>query len=412
MATGLVASGKKTDSSACYNDVLKTANHGILYMAIYLDNNATSALDPRALDAMLPWLQGAHGNPSSIHRPGRAARAALDKARTQVAALVNTQPAQVVFTSGGTEADNLALTGVCSGEPSGRRVLISAIEHAAVLGPAQELNRRGWQVLRLPVDADCRIDFGALQKALDQGVSLVSVMLANNETGAIQDVKAVAMAAHGHGAVLHTDAIQAAGKLPVDFQALDADLMSLSAHKLNGPRGVGALVVDRRVDLRPQIAGGGQEQGLRGGTENLAGIVGFGKASELVCIELDRRRRHLRALRDRFEIGIKHIPGVSIFAESAERLPNTVQIGVAGIDGEMTVMELDKRGIAVSSGSACHSGNGQPSHVLLAMGLDAATARSAVRISFGMDNGMQDVEALLAALAAITSRRSDALAFA
>ncbi len=380
-------------------------------MAIYLDHNATTPLDPRVLDAMLPWMQGAHGNPSSVHRPGREARAALDRARMQVAALVNAQPTQVIFTGGGTEADNLALKGVCGGTPRGR-ILVSAIEHAAVLGPAEDLTRQGWQVQRLPVDADGLLDFSGLQKMLADDVRLVSVMLANNETGVIQDVKAVCECIRRYGVLLHTDAIQAAGKLPVDFVALGADLMSLSAHKLSGPRGVGALIVDRRVDLAPQITGGGQEHGLRGGTENLAGIIGFGKAAELAHLELDRRSRHLRGLRDQLEARLKSMPGIRIFAARAERLPNTVQIGVAGFDGEMAVMELDKRGIAVSSGSACHSGSGQPSHVLLAMGMDAVQARTAVRISFGMDNSAHDVEALLAALAAVTAKRAGALALA
>ncbi|MGA9853230.1 MAG: cysteine desulfurase family protein [Gammaproteobacteria bacterium] len=380
-------------------------------MGIFLDHNATTPLDPRVLDVMLPWLRGVHGNPSSIHRYGREARAALDKARAQVAALVNVQPTQVVFTGGGTEADNLALRGVCQGKPDGR-LLVSAIEHAAVLGPADALALQGWQVEKIPVDSQGKIDLNTLDKMLGKDVRLVSVMLANNETGTIQDVRAIAECAHEHGTLMHTDAIQAAGKLPVDFAALSVDLMTVSAHKFNGPRGVGALILNRRVDLVPLVTGGGQEQGLRGGTENLAGIIGFGKAAELAYGELELRIAHLRALRDQLVTGLKRIPGIWIFAEQAERLPNTVQIGVAGFDGEMIVMELDKRGIAVSSGSACHSGSGKPSHVLLAMGVDAATARTAVRISLGMDNTNSDVQALLAALTAITSKRIGAVALA
>jgi cysteine desulfurase len=380
-------------------------------MAIYLDNNATTPLDARVLDATLPWMQGTHGNPSSIHRPGRAARAALDMARAQVATLVNAQPAQVIFTSGGTEADNLALKGACHGKPHGR-VLISAIEHAAVLGPAEDLIRQGWDIHHIPVDSDCRIDLIALRKLLDSDVHLVSVMLANNETGAIQDVKNIAAAARECGALTHTDAIQAAGKLPVDFTALGVDLMSLSAHKIGGPRGVGALIVAGRVDLVPQISGGGQEHGLRSGTENLAGIIGFGKAAELAYRELVTRERHMRALRDALEAGIQSMHGIDIFAAKSDRLPNTSQFGVAGYDGEMVVMELDKRGIAVSSGSACHSGRGEPSHVLLAMGVDEFRARSAVRVSFGMQNTMDDVHTLLASLTTLASKRSGALAYA
>ncbi|MGH8396825.1 MAG: cysteine desulfurase family protein [Gammaproteobacteria bacterium] len=380
-------------------------------MGIFLDHNATTPLDPRVLDAMLPWLRGVHGNPSSVHRYGREARTALDKARAQVAALVNAQPAQVVFTGGGTEADNLALRGVCHGKPAGK-LLVSATEHAAVLETAEALAAQSWQVEKIPVDGQGRIDPGTLEKLLDKDVRLVSVMLANNETGVIQDVKSVAEPVHQFSALMHTDAIQAAGKMPMDFATLGADLMTLSAHKLNGPRGVGALILNRRVDLMPLVTGGGQEQGLRGGTENLAGIIGFGHAAELAYAELESRVAHMHTLRDQLETGLKRMPGIRIFAEQAQRLPNTVQIGVAGFDGEMMVMELDKHGIAVSSGSACHSGSGQPSHVLLAMGVDAASARTAVRISLGMENTKEDVQVLLSAFATITSKRTGAVALA
>ncbi|MGH8415349.1 MAG: cysteine desulfurase family protein, partial [Gammaproteobacteria bacterium] len=297
-------------------------------MGIFLDHNATTPLDPRVLDAMLPWLRGVQGNPSSVHRYGREARTALDKARAQVAALVNAQPAQVVFTGGGTEADNLALRGVCHGKPVGK-LLVSAAEHAAVLETAEALAAQSWQVEKIPVDGQGRIDPGALEELLDKDVRLVSVMLANNETGVVQDVKSVAEPIHQYGALMHTDAIQAAGKISVNFTALGVDLMTLSAHKLNGPRGVGALIVNRRVDLVPLVTGGGQEQGLRGGTENLAGIIGFGKAAELASSELNIRTAKLCSLRDQLEAGLKCIHGIRIFAEQAQRLPNTVQIGVA-----------------------------------------------------------------------------------
>ena len=372
-------------------------------MSIYLDHNATSPLDARALEAMQPWLTGVHGNPASVHRYGRAAHVALETARAQVAALVNAQPTQVIFTGGGTEADNLALKGVCSGAPSGR-VLVGALEHSAVLGPSETLAKQGWQVEYIPADGEGRYDPDACGRMLKQGgVKLVSAMLANNETGAIQDVKRMTALAHASGAFLHCDAVQAAGKLPVDFAALDVDLMTLSAHKLNGPRGVGALIMNRRVQLTPLVDGGGQEQGLRGGTENLAGIVGFGRAAELAKAELSVRMAHARVLRDRLEAGITGLPGLRIFAAGAERLANTVQLGIAGLDGEWLVMELDKRGIAVSSGSACHSGSGEPSHVLMAMGFDAATAKGALRVSFGAGNTEQDADAVIAALKDIVS---------
>jgi len=374
-------------------------------MSIYLDHNATSPLDPRVLEAMTPWLLGAHGNPASVHRPGRAAHLALEQARAQVAALVGAAPAEVIFTGGGTEADNLALKGVCSGKPSGR-LLIGAIEHSAVLGPAGALAESGWSVEPIPVDGEGRYDLAALEGLLaKRDVKLVAAMFANNETGVVQDVAAIAAKSHEAGALLHCDAIQAAGKLAVDFRAVGADLMTLSAHKLNGPRGVGALIMDRRVDLKPLVQGGGQEQGLRGGTENLAGIVGFGKAAELAKNELGQRASHARALRDALEKEVRTLPGARIFSGGAERLPNTLQFGIEGIDGEWLVMELDKRGIAVSSGSACHSGKGEPSHVLLAMGLEPAVAKGALRVSFGQGNTAADAMAVAKALQEIVSSR-------
>jgi cysteine desulfurase len=381
-------------------------------MNIYLDHNATSPLDPRVLDAMLPWLQGTQGNPSSVHRFGRTAHAAMETARRQVAALINVEASQVIFTSGGTEANNLALEGICSGLPRGH-LLISAVEHAAVQGPADMLAADGWQVQRIPVDATGKVNAGATEALLRDTTKLVSVMLANNETGVVQDVRTIAGSAHAHAALMHTDAVQAAGKMPVDFAALDVDLMTLSAHKLNGPRGVGALIVGKTLPLVAQITGGGQEQGRRSGTENLAGIIGFGKAAELAVEELGRRAAHLRSLREQFEQGLMTLPGISVFAQTAERLPNTVQIAVSGFDGEAMVMELDRHGIAVSSGSACQSGNGRPSHVLKAMGFDDVTARSAVRISFGMSNTSTDVDKLLASLQHILkSRQTQARALA
>ncbi len=374
-------------------------------MSLYLDHNATAPLEPRVLDAMQPWLLGVHGNPASVHRPGRAAHEALEAARADVAALVGAQPAQVVFTGGGTEADNLALKGVCAGIPNGK-LLVGSIEHSAVLGPADALAKLGWQVEHIPVDGEGRYDLAALKTMLAVGgVKLVSVMRANNETGVLQDVAAIAALVHGAGALLHCDAVQAAGKIPVDFKALGADLMTLSAHKMNGPRGVGALIMDRRVDLTPLVHGGGQEQGLRGGTENLAGIVGFGRAAALAKSELATRAEHPRVLRDALEAEVRKLPGARIFSSGAERLPNTLQFGIEGLDGEWLVMELDKRGIAVSSGSACHSGSGEPSHVLTAMGHEPAIAKGALRVSFGLGNTPADAQTVAKALNEIVSSR-------
>ena len=374
-------------------------------MSIYLDHNATAPLDPRVLEAMQPWAQGVHGNPASVHKPGRAAHQALEQARGEVAALVGAKPAEVIFTGGGTEADNLALKGVCAGTPKGK-LLVGAIEHSAVLGPADALAKLGWDVQRLPVDHEGRYEPAALGQALaGKDVKLVSTMLANNETGVLQDVPAIAARAHAAGALAHCDAVQAAGKVAVDFRGLGVDLMTLSAHKLNGPRGVGALIMDRRVDLTPLVHGGGQEQGLRGGTENLAGIVGFGKAAALAKVELAQRAAHARTLREALEAGVRKLPGLRIFSGAVERLPNTSQFGIEGLDGEWLVMELDKHGIAVSSGSACHSGSGEPSHVLTAMGYGPAIAKGALRISLGLGNTAQDVAAVLQALQEIVATR-------
>ena len=366
-------------------------------MGIYLDHNASTPVDERVAEAMLAVLRAGQGNPSSVHGPGRAARAAIEQAREQVAALVGAAPGQVVFTSGGTEANNLALHAVLADAPPGRLV-VSAIEHASLLEAAEGWSRRGWSLERAGVDGSGRVTPEHLAAVLTPDTRLVSVMMANNETGAVQDIAPLASRARDAGAVFHTDAIQAAGKLPVDFGASGAQLMSLSAHKLYGPKGVGALIVDRSVELVPLLYGGSQEKGLRAGTENVAGIVGFGLAAELALQALDSRRRQARRLRERLEAGLAGLPGVTVFAATAERLPNTTQFAVAGIDGEALLMQLDKDGIAVSSGSACTSGSTEPSHVLTAMGVDEETARGAIRVSVGRDNTEADVDALLASL--------------
>ncbi|HXG27849.1 MAG TPA: cysteine desulfurase family protein, partial [Nevskiales bacterium] len=340
-------------------------------MPVYFDHNATAPLDPRVLEAMLPYLaDAAYGNPSSVHRYGRAARQALDTARAQVAALVGAEASQLTFTSGGTEANNLALKGYAARHP-GRRMLVSAIEHACIVEPAQALARQGVSVEWIPVDARGQVDLAALETLLARGnVGLVAVMYANNETGVVQDIPALAARVRAAGGVLHCDAVQAAGKLPLDFRACGAHSLTLSAHKIYGPRGVGALLLDKTLELEPLLHGGGQEKGLRGGTENLAAIVGFGKAAELAATELAQRAAHTRALRERLEAGLRALPGVVIFGDGAERLPNTVQFGTPGFESETLLMALDRKGIAVSSGSACHSGKTEPSHVLLAMGVE------------------------------------------
>ncbi len=366
-------------------------------MKLYLDYNASTPLDARVLDAMTKCLAGFPGNPASVHQFGRAVRANIDAAREQVAALVGAHPSQVVFTSGGTEANNLAFT-FLRGQHQPARLAVSRIEHPSVLEPARVLAAQGWQLDWIDVDHQCRVRPQFLAERLHQDTRLVSVMTANNETGALQNVAGLAESARSVGALFHTDAIQAAGKMPLDFQASGAHLMTLSAHKIYGPKGVGALIFDKSLELSPQLYGGGQEKGLRAGTENVAGIVGFGVAAESAVAELKQRVAHSRGLRDRLERGLALYPQITVFAEQAERLPNTLQLAIEGIDGEALLMQFDRSGIAVSSGSACSSGKAQPSHVLMAMGVDAQLARGAIRISIGKDTTASEIDLFLAAL--------------
>lgn len=373
-------------------------------MPVYLDHNATTRVDPRVLEAMLPYLSGPYGNASSLHRYGRAARDAVEAARAQVAALVGAQPRQLVWTSGGTESNNLALKGVAALHPNGR-VLYGITEHPAVMEAAESLRAQGREVEAVAVDASGLVDGARFTRQLAAGpVCLVALMRANNETGVIQDLAAVAAQAHAAGARLHVDAVQAAGKIPVDVVALGADLMSLSSHKLYGPKGIGALIVGDDVELAPLHHGGAQEKGLRGGTENVAGIVGFGVAAELAQLELETRAQQARALRDRLEAGLRALPGIRIFGDGAERLPNTLQFAVSGYDGEALLMQLDRKGFAVSSGSACASGSGEPSHVLIGMGLSREVAKGAIRVSIGKDNTSAEIDQFLAALQPFTAQ--------
>jgi cysteine desulfurase len=369
-------------------------------MPVYLDNNATTPLDPRVLEAMLPYLQDVYGNPSSVHRYGRLTGGAVERAREQVAALVGAQSGQIVFTSGGTEANNLAVKGVTADYASGH-IAVSAIEHPSLLEPALALQAQGWEVDRIPVTTRGIVDCAALAAILRPDTVLVSAMLANNETGAIQPVAEVAGLVRSGRAVLHTDASQAAGKIPVDFVGSGVHLMTLSSHKLYGPLGAGALIVDKSISLQAMQLGGGHENGLRAGTPNVAAIVGFGAAAELARAELVQRTAHTRALQVRLEAALRAIPEVCIFAEDVERLPNTVQFGVRGCHGETLLLQLDRQGFAVSSGSACHSDVHEASHVLLAMQVDNELALTAIRVSVGKDSTEDEVDRFVSALGAI-----------
>lgn len=376
-----------------------------MFQPVYLDHNATTPLDPAVLAAMLPWLESQFGNASSRHEYGRAARRAVDEARQQVAATVNAHPTEVVFTSGGSEANNLFLKGAAASLKPGL-LAVSAIEHPCILKPAAQLARSGWQVRAVAVDAAGRASFDDFADIVAARPSLVSIMLANNETGVVQDIPALATAAKASGGWFHSDAVQALGKLPLDFRALNlagVHAITLSAHKAGGPKGAAALVLDKRVELQPLIAGGGHERGLRSGTENVPAIVGFGAAAELAAERVAELPRRLKALRQRLESGLGGL-GVRIFGAGAERLPNTTYFALPDIDGETLVGKLDRAGFAVASGAACSSANPEPSHVLRAMGVAPEIARGAVRVSLGAGNSESDIDEFINALRATVGR--------
>jgi len=367
-----------------------------VFAPVYLDHNATTPLDPAVREAMLPWLGERFGNASSRHEYGRAARKAIDEARAQVAAAVGAHPTEVLFTSGGSEANNLFIKGAAALMRPGR-IAVSAIEHPCVREPARQLVRQGWQFEEIAVDGAGRIDASAFEACLAGKPKLVSVMLANNETGVIQDVAGLAKAVRAAGGWMHCDAVQALGKIKLDFRALGVQGLTLSAHKIYGPLGAGALVVDKRVELAPLVAGGGQERNLRSGTENVMAIVGFGKACELAAAAVESRAAQMAGLQQRLEAGLVGL-GAQVFSADARRLPNTTFFAIGGVDGETLVGKLDRAGFAVASGSACSSANPEPSRTLLAMGVEAGLARAAVRVSVGAGTAPRDVDDFLKAL--------------
>ncbi len=376
-----------------------------MYQPVYLDHNATTPLDPAVLSAMLPWLESRFGNGSSRHEYGRQARQAIDEARQRVAAAVKAHPTEVVFTSGGSEANNLFLKGAAASLKPGL-IAVSAVEHPCVLKPAEQLARQGWQLRQLAVDGAGRVDFEDFVSAMSARPRLVSVMTANNETGVIQDVSALASAAKFTGGWFHTDAVQAFGKLDIDFRVLNAagvHAMTLSAHKACGPKGAAALILDKRVELQPLIAGGGHERGLRSGTENVPAIVGFGLAAELAAQRVAEWPEHSRLLLRKLESGVAAL-GATIFAADAKKLPNTCYFSFPDIDGETLVGKLDREGFAVASGAACSSANPEPSHVLRAMGVAPEIARGAVRVSLGASNTDTEIEQFIKALQVTVGR--------
>jgi cysteine desulfurase len=365
---------------------------------VYLDHNATTPLDPRVREAMLPWLGERHGNPSSAHRFGRDAHGAVEEARERVAALLGARPLEVVFTASGTEANNAVVFGAGLAHRFTGRLVISAFEHPSIEAAAGRLEGMGMEVVRVVPSADGVVAAAAVAAALTADTRLVCLMLAQNELGTLQPVAEVAAACRERGIPVLCDAVQAVGKIPVDAGGLGVDFLTLGGHKFHGPLGVAALVVRGGAELVPLLVGGKQERRRRAGTANVPGIVGLGEACALAAAELADRKRHLGALRDRFEAGLAAVPGAAVHAARAPRLPNTSHVAFSGVEGEALMVRLDLAGYAVSTGSACASGVVEPSRATLAVGMAPEEAVSSLRVSFGMTNTAAEVDRFLAAL--------------
>ena len=374
---------------------------------IYLDNAATTPLAPQVLEAMLPFFSQGFGNASAVHTWGREARRAVEAARRQVMRAIGArQPQELLFTSGGTESDNWALTGAvfAGGKPEGCHIVTSAIEHHAVLHTCQWLEKLGCRVTYLPVDGYGRVNPADVEKAICPETVLVSVMMANNEVGTLQPIAEIGGICRARGVLLHTDAVQAIGAVPVDVEALQVDLLSLSAHKFHGPKGAGALYVRRGVKLANLLHGGAQERGLRAGTENVPALVGMGKAIEMAAADLEENAARMTRLRERLITGIMAaVDGVRLNGHPTERLPGNVNLSFDRVEGEALLLRLDLAGVAGSSGSACTSGALDPSHVLMALGLTEAQAQGSLRLTLGTDTTEDDVTEAVARLAPIVA---------
>ncbi|HUG17094.1 MAG TPA: cysteine desulfurase family protein [Thermomicrobiales bacterium] len=377
---------------------------------IYLDHAATTPVDPRVLDAMLPFFSERYGNPSSVYDLGRDARAGLDWARETLAHLLNCQSSEIIMTSGATEANNAAIKGVAwgrrlQGEQPGGHIVISAIEHPSVLQAAGSLDLHGFEMTHVLPDKDGIVAPDAVAAALRPDTCLISVMLASNEIGTIQPLQDIARVARERGIAMHTDAVQAAGALPLDVDLLGVDLLTLSAHKFYGPKGVGALYARQGVPLAWQQHGGGQENTRRGGTENVALIVGMATALALAYHELEERVAHTRTLRDRLiDELLERVPDARLNGHAERRLPNNVNLTFGGVDGEPLLLSLDMLGIAASSGSACSTGSMEPSHVLRAIGLDDGMARGSLRLTVGKDNTRDEIDRAIESIASVIAR--------
>ena len=376
-------------------------------MRVYFDYNATTPLSPEAADAIARANRDLFGNASSVHYWGQQAKAVLDDARTAIAELLHADPSEIVFTSGGTEADNLAIRGAAEAiEATGRRQLVvGAIEHEAVLNTAKALARRGWTVTTLPVDQTGIVSPDDLRAAISDQAAVVSVMHANNEIGTIQRIAELASIAHERGALMHTDAVQSVGKIPVDVKALGVDLLALSAHKFNGPKGAGALFVKRGTRMLPTMTGGKHERNRRAGTENVPALVGLGVAARLAVAKIDSEARRVSSLRDRLEEGIlRGVTGTAVNGSRTSRVPNTTNISFDRVEAESLLIALDLEGVAVSTGSACSSGTLEPSHVLRAMGFGSHRAQNSLRFSLGLFSTQEEVDRVIGVLPGLVEK--------
>jgi cysteine desulfurase len=371
----------------------------------YFDNNATTRVAPEVVHAMLPFLSEQYGNPSSAYQFGKFAGEQVRTAREKVAAMINADPRDVIFTSCGTESNNSAIHSALITNPGKRHVLTTAVEHSANIKFCEFLEKRGFEVTFMPVESDGAIDVHLLEKSIQPDTAIVSVMWANNETGVVFPIEEIAAICRSKGVLFHTDAVQTPGKLKIDVAETGVDFLSLSAHKLHAPKGIGLLYVKRRTKYQPYVMGGGQEQGRRGGTENVASMVAFGRAAELAMASLNDENTRVRALRDRMEKGIlSKIPDSVRNGDATSRLPNTSNIAFDFVEAESVLLLLDQAGICASSGSACTTGSLDPSHVLVAMGLTPARARSSIRFSLGIYNTDVEVDYLLEQLPPIIAK--------
>jgi cysteine desulfurase len=372
---------------------------------IYLDHNATTPTRPEVFEAMCPFLRERWGNPSSSYGFGAKLKAEVEAARRAVAQLVNASASEVVFTSSATEADNTAINAALSAQPGKRHVITSAVEHSAVLNPCAFLESQGVRITRLPVDVDGLLDLAALDAAFADDTALVSLMWANNETGVLFPVTEIAARCRARGVPLHCDAVQAAGKLPIDLKALSIDYLALSAHKLGGPKGVGALIVRKGAPFVPMLHGGHQERGRRGGTENVAGLVGFGRAAEMARVEVASYAARVAPLRDRLEAELlARVAGAERNGHATERLANTTSITFPGVEAEALLLLLDQAGICASAGSACLADSDEPSHVIRVMKPQSAAARQMIRFSLGQETTQAEVDAAVAAVTSAVAR--------